>query len=114
MRDSFELATALSSSWAGCYVIISIILLAIVINLIAVNMVGKTENAGLLVTITTTISLAIPSTAGKRDVEVFNAQVAITDFSHSFAELEAEYTRLQSEGDVAREIGRILQKIEPD
>jgi len=41
-------------------------------------------------------------------------QATITDFSHSFAELEGEYTRLQSEGDVAQEIGRILQKIEPD
>ncbi len=48
--------------------------------------------------------------AGKREGEVFNAQVAITDFSSSFAELEAEYTRLQSEGDVAQEIGRILER----
>jgi hypothetical protein len=60
------------------------------------------------------LSPASLPTAGKREVEVFNAQVSITDFSHSFAELEAEYTRLQSEEDVAQEIGRILQKIEPD
>jgi len=52
-------------------------------------------------------------TAGKREGEVFNAQVAITDFSSSFAELEAEYTRLQSEGDVAEEIGRILERASP-
>jgi hypothetical protein len=52
-------------------------------------------------------------TGGKREGEVFNAQVAITDFSSSFAELEAEYTRLQSESDVAQEIGRILERTGP-
>lgn len=56
------------------------------------------------------LSPASYPTGGKREGEVFNAQVAITDFSSSFAELEAEYTRLQSEGDVAQEIGRILER----
>lgn len=59
------------------------------------------------------LSPASYPTAGKREGEVFNAQVAITDFSSSFAELEAEYTRLQGEGDVAQEIGRILEKASP-
>lgn len=59
------------------------------------------------------LSPASYPTAGKLEGEVFNAQVAITDFSSSFAELEAEYTRLQGEGDVAQEIGRILEKAGP-
>lgn len=59
------------------------------------------------------LSPASYPTAGKREGEVFNAHAAITDFSSSFAELEAEYTRLQSEGDVAEEIGRILQRVDP-
>lgn len=59
------------------------------------------------------LSPASYPTAGKLEGEVFNAQVAITDFSSSFAELEAEYTRLQGEDDVAREIGRILEKAGP-
>jgi hypothetical protein len=59
------------------------------------------------------LSPASYPTAGKREGEVFNAHAAITDFSSSFAELEAEYTRLQSEGDVAQEIGRILKRVDP-
>jgi hypothetical protein len=59
------------------------------------------------------LSPASYPTAGRREGEVFNAHAAITDFSSSFTELEAEYTRLQSEGDVAEEIGRILQRVDP-
>jgi hypothetical protein len=60
------------------------------------------------------LSPASLPTAGKREVEVFNAQVAITDFSHSFAELEAEYARLQGEADVGQEISRILERTRVD
>lgn len=56
------------------------------------------------------LSPASYPTGGKREGEVFNAQVAITDFSSSFAELEAEYARLQGEADVSQEISRILEK----
>ncbi len=49
-------------------------------------------------------------TAERREIEIFNIQVAITDFSSSFDELEAEYARLQSEEDVAQQIGHILEK----
>jgi hypothetical protein len=59
------------------------------------------------------LSPASYPTAGKREGEVFNAHVSITDFSSSFAELEAEYIRLQSEGDVAQEVGRILERVGP-
>lgn len=56
------------------------------------------------------LSPASYATGGKREGEVFNAQVAITDFSSSFAELEAEYARLKGEEDVSQEISRILEK----
>lgn len=51
-------------------------------------------------------------TAGIRELEVFNAQVAITDFSSSFEELEAEYIRVQSEEDLGQQISQILEKAE--
>lgn len=49
-------------------------------------------------------------TSERREMEVFNIQVAISDFSSSFEELEAEYARLQSEEDVAQEVGRIIER----
>jgi hypothetical protein len=49
-------------------------------------------------------------TSERREMEVFNIQVAITDFSTSFEELESEYARLQSEEDVTQEISHILER----
>ena len=58
-------------------------------------------------------AMAIPSpTAERRATEVFNTEVALTDFSSSFEELEGEYARLQSEGQVAQEIHRLLKEAE--
>lgn len=42
--------------------------------------------------------------------EIFNIQVAITDFSASFNELESEYLRVQSEEDAAQKISEIFQR----
>jgi len=56
------------------------------------------------------LSPASYPTGGKREGEVFNAQAAITDFSSSFVELEAEYARLQGEEEVARDVRRILER----
>jgi hypothetical protein len=44
--------------------------------------------------------------------EVLNSQVAVTDFSSAFEELEAEYTRMQSEEDLGQQVKRILQRAE--
>jgi hypothetical protein len=49
-------------------------------------------------------------TASLRELEVFNAQVAITDFSASFRELEAEYVRVRSEEDVGQQINKMLEQ----
>jgi hypothetical protein len=58
-------------------------------------------------------AMAIPSpTAERKATEVFNTEVALTDFSTSFEELEGEYARLQSEGQVAQEINRLLTEAE--
>lgn len=58
-------------------------------------------------------AMSIPSpTAELRATEVFNSEVALTDFSTSFEELESEYARLQSEGEVAQEIRRLLASAE--
>jgi hypothetical protein len=46
-----------------------------------------------------------------RELEVFNIQVAITEFSSSFRELEAEYVRVQSEEDVGRQLNQMIQKV---
>lgn len=48
--------------------------------------------------------------AAIRESEIFNIQVAITDFSASFDELESEYIRVQSEEDVAQRIGEIFHR----
>jgi hypothetical protein len=45
-----------------------------------------------------------------RKSEVFNIQVAITDFSTSFQELESEYARIQTEEDVSMKIRDIDQR----
>jgi hypothetical protein len=50
--------------------------------------------------------------AAIRETEVFNTQVAITDFSSSFDELESEYIRLQSEEDVAEKVSEIIRRSE--
>ncbi len=50
--------------------------------------------------------------AAVRETEVFNIQVAITDFSTSFAELESEYVRVQSEEDVAQGVSEIMNRAE--
>jgi hypothetical protein len=50
--------------------------------------------------------------AAIREADVFNIQVAITDFSTSFDELESEYIRVQSEEDVAQRIGEIINREE--
>ena len=47
-----------------------------------------------------------------RELEVFNIQVAITDFSSSFKELEAEYVRVQSEDDVGQQISQMIERAE--
>jgi hypothetical protein len=47
-----------------------------------------------------------------RELEVFNSQVAITDFSESFDELEAEYARVQAEEDVAQQVSDIMSRAE--
>lgn len=58
-------------------------------------------------------AMPIPTpTAELRATEVFNTEVALTDFSTSFEELESEYARLQSEGEVAQEIRRLLASAE--
>lgn len=44
--------------------------------------------------------------------EVFNTQVALTDFSASFDELESEYVRLQTEEDVAGRVSEIIGRAE--
>src|SRR2546423_13955597 len=43
-RPDLELATALSSQWVGCYLIISMFILAIVLAVVGANIVGRTEN----------------------------------------------------------------------
>lgn len=48
--------------------------------------------------------------AAIRESEIFNIQVAITDFSASFDELESEYLRVQSEEDVAQRINEIFHR----
>lgn len=45
-----------------------------------------------------------------RKSEIFNIQVAITDFSSSFRELESEYARIQAEEDVSLKIGDIMNR----
>jgi len=45
-----------------------------------------------------------------RKSEIFNIQVAITDFSSSFRELESEYARIQAEEDVSLKIGNIMNR----
>jgi hypothetical protein len=51
-------------------------------------------------------------TASLRELEVFNVQVAITDFSSSFKELEAEYMRVKSEEAVGKHVNQLLERIE--
>jgi len=51
-----------------------------------------------------------PPMAAIRESEVFNMQVAITDFSTSFDELESEYARVQSEEDVAQKVNEIINR----
>ncbi|HYG08772.1 MAG TPA: hypothetical protein VD835_02245, partial [Pyrinomonadaceae bacterium] len=51
------------------------------------------------------------SVTGRREMEVFNIQTAITDFSSSFKEFEAEYARLRSEDEVAEEMNRITENV---
>lgn len=50
--------------------------------------------------------------AAIRETEVFNIQVAITDFSTSFDELESEYVRLQTEEDAAEKVTEIISRAE--
>lgn len=53
-----------------------------------------------------------PPVAAIRESEVFNTQVALTDFSASFDELESEYMRLQTEEDVAGRVSEIIGRAE--
>lgn len=48
--------------------------------------------------------------AALRETEGFNIQVAITDFSASFDELESEYVRVQTEEDVAQKVSEIISR----
>jgi hypothetical protein len=48
--------------------------------------------------------------AGGSEAEVFNIQVAITDFSNSFAELESEYLRVQAEEDVVKQLKQLSRR----
>src|SRR5258705_4705671 len=50
--------------------------------------------------------------AAIRESEVFNIEVAITDFSASFDELESEYERVQTEEDVAQQVTEIIEQME--
>jgi hypothetical protein len=52
----------------------------------------------------------LPPMAAIRESEVFNMQVAITDFSASFDELESEYVRVQSEEEVAQKVNEIINR----
>ncbi len=45
-----------------------------------------------------------------KESEVFNIQVAITDFSSSFKELESEYIRVQADEDIAKQVDRIINE----
>lgn len=47
-----------------------------------------------------------------RGLEVFNIQVALTNFSASFNELEAEYVRIKSEEDVASQLKQVFEGVE--
>ena len=58
------------------------------------------------------LSPVSPPVAAIRDIEVFNIQVAITDFSASFDELESEYVRVQTEEDVAQKVSEIISRSE--
>lgn len=51
-----------------------------------------------------------PPLTSLRETEVFNSQVAITDFSASFDELESQYARVQAEEDVAQKVGEIINR----
>jgi hypothetical protein len=51
-----------------------------------------------------------PPIAAIRESEVFNMQVAITDFSASFNELESEYVRVQTEEDVGQKVSEIMNR----
>jgi len=53
-----------------------------------------------------------PPVAAIRESEIFNTQVAITDFSASFDELESEYVRVQTEEDVAQKVDEIINRVE--
>ena len=55
-----------------------------------------------------------PPMTAFRESEVFNIQVAITDFSASFDELEAEYVRVQSEEDVAQKVSEIINRADEE
>src|SRR5947209_544187 len=44
-RSDAELATSLSSQWVGCYLIISMFVLAIVLAIVGANIVGKMDNS---------------------------------------------------------------------
>lgn len=45
-----------------------------------------------------------------KSLEAFNSQVAITDFSSSFEELEAEYFRMKSEEELGQQVEQILKR----
>jgi len=47
-----------------------------------------------------------------RKSEVFNIQIAITDFSASFDELESEYMRVQTEEGVAQQVSEIIKRMD--
>jgi hypothetical protein len=47
-----------------------------------------------------------------RQSEVFNIQVAITDFSASFDELESEYMRVQTEEGLAQQVSEIINRMD--
>lgn len=52
----------------------------------------------------------LPPVKAIKESEVFNTQVAITDFYSSFTELESEYMRIQAEEDVAKQVDKIINE----
>jgi len=55
--------------------------------------------------------VAAPAVA-LRESDVFNIQVAITDFSASFDDLESEYARVQTEENLTQEVSEIINRME--
>ena len=56
------------------------------------------------------VTPVLPPIKALKESDVFNIQVAITDFSDSFKELESEYMRVQAEEDIAKQVDNIINE----